>query len=460
LGKVKNAVRSWLNKMVNVKSPNILESNIADKQKLWKDMYLDNAPWTRKKNVHSLNLAAALVAKISWLITMEMKSEVNDDRVNEIYQKEVLKNIRTQVEYGLALGGIILKPYASNGQIMIDFAQATDFVVDSFSNDGTITGVTFKDYTECKGSVFLRLETHTFDEHQKTYLIANKVYKSDEHGTVGTEVKDYSFIEIWANLNPETLFANIKAPLFGYFKPATSNNVDTKSPLGISIYARAVDAIKRADIQLSSLVREFKVKEAKQYISHLAVKSAGELPYLEDDYYIKLNMGGKNASGEEFFESYSPAINEISYLAGLNEYKKEIEDCIGLSHGTISEMEMVAKTATEIQMSRQLTYVMIKENQKNLDDALKDAVYAIGVWLNYPKLPPDYLVTTDFDDSIINDKEAVLKSMAEDVAAGLLKPEIYLAKKYGVDEKKALEMMPESESLLMGTPEAPPGRSI
>ena len=441
--------------MLDVKSPTILESGISKEQKLWKEMYLNRAPWTRKKNVHSLNLASTVATKISWLITMEMKSEVNDDRVNKIYQEEVLEHIREQVEYGLALGGIIFKPYVSNGKIMVDFAQATDFVVNSFGNKGMITSLTFKDFTEYKGSIYIRLETHSFNKDLESYLITNKVHKSDKQGSIGTEIKDYTFIETWANLKPEFYLVKIKSPLFGYFKPATNNNIDTKSPLGVSIYSRAVEAIERADLQLSSLIREFRVKEAKQYVSSLAVKGGSPLPYLEDDYYIMLNT-----DEDGFFQSYSPDINEDSYLSALNEFKKEVEDCIGLSRGTLSEVEIVAKTATEIQMSKQLTYEMVCENQKNLNKALNDVVYAIGVWLNYPKLPPDYVVTTDFDDSIINDKETVLKGMAEDVAAGLLKPEIYLAKKYGVDEKKALEMMPESESLLMGTPEALPGRSI
>ena len=33
--------------------------------------------------------------------------------------------------------------------------------------------------------------------------------------------------------------------------------------------------------------------------------------------------------------------------------------------------------------------------------------------------------------------------MQADVAAGILRPELYIMKKYGVDEKTALEMMPK-----------------
>ena len=54
-------------------------------------------------------------------------------------------------------------------------------------------------------------------------------------------------------------------------------------------------------------------------------------------------------------------------------------------------------------------------------------------------------VTVDFDDSIIEDKQQILNDMRLDVSGGILKPEIYLSKKYNVSEEEARQMMPEPE---------------
>ena len=51
-------------------------------------------------------------------------------------------------------------------------------------------------------------------------------------------------------------------------------------------------------------------------------------------------------------------------------------------------------------------------------------------------------VTVDFDDSIIEDKQTVNNDMRMDVSAGLLKPELYIAKKYNVSLEEAREMIP------------------
>lgn len=428
------------------------QSNIAmaSQQSLWKAMYLNKSPWLKKDKIFSLNLAAAIAGEISRLVTLEIESHADNEGIDVIYQREVMRGIRNRVELGLALGGIIIKPYISSNTIKIDFAQPDEFTIVGCTSDGRITGVVFKDYHAQNGTLYARLEQHRFDENEKLYTIVNKVFTADQRGEPQKEIKNYSIIEAWAGLEPELTLANIESPLFGYFKPATSNNIDTKSPLGVSIYARAVEAIKRCDMQASGLVREFRVKEAKQYVSSLAVKSTKEpLPYLEDDFYIKLNTNS-GKSGEEFFESYSPEIYAEKYIMALNEYKRQVEDCVGIAHGTISPPESVTKTATEVKSSRERMAVTISENRRNLEDALRDVSYAIGIWMNYPNVPSDYGIVTTFDEGIYIDWEVEINGMLADVSQGLLRPEIYLSKKYSVTEEEAILMMPEGERLLRG----------
>ena len=56
-----------------------------------------------------------------------------------------------------------------------------------------------------------------------------------------------------------------------------------------------------------------------------------------------------------------------------------------------------------------------------------------------------YDMSFSFDDSLILDKDSELAGMLGDVSAGILRPEIYLARKYGVSEEEALKMMPTYE---------------
>ncbi|WP_460377684.1 phage portal protein, partial [Paraclostridium bifermentans] len=127
-----------------------------------------------------------------------------------------------------------------------------------------------------------------------------------------------------------------------------------------------------------------------------------------------------------------------------------IEFNCGLAYGTLSDVNDVSKTATEIKTSKQRSYSTVKDIQKSLEKALKDLIVSISdlatlYKLNTSSIDIDKDVSFDWDDSLILDKDSELESMRSDVSANILRPEIYLAKKYGVSEEEALKMMPEIE---------------
>lgn len=89
-------------------------------------------------------------------------------------------------------------------------------------------------------------------------------------------------------------------------------------------------------------------------------------------------------------------------------------------------------------------YSFIKDCQKALQYALDDLIYSMSVLGQlYNLCNGNYEVSYNWNDSIIVNKDKELESMRADVAAGIIKPIYYIMKKYGVDEKTALDMMPD-----------------
>ena len=92
----------------------------------------------------------------------------------------------------------------------------------------------------------------------------------------------------------------------------------------------------------------------------------------------------------------------------------------------------------------------LKKHEIILDDALKRLCRLIvqyGKLISGLPLDDSSDVTIDFDDSIIEDRQSQNNDMRADVAAGILRPEYYIMKKYGVSEKEAQEMIPEAGPL-------------
>lgn len=411
---------------------------------LWSLMYKDKAPWL-DDNTKSLNLASAIASELARLATIEMKSEItgtedtNNKRaeyLNEQYQK-VINDIRTTTEYAAALGGLIFKPYIDGDNIAVDYVLADEFIPVKYDSSGNITAVIFIERMRKERNIYTRLEYH--DLLKEGYYISNTAYVNEN----GDESLGYQVplteVEEWADLEPEILLTNVEKPLFGYLKMPMANTIDTRSPLGISVYARAVGLIEEADKQYSRILWEYEGSELAINASMDLFKADNTLPKGKERLYRKLDT-----DAEDFFEPFSPAIRDESLFNGLNKILQRIEFACGLAYGTLSDVQLVEKTAEEIKVSKQRSYSTVVDIQKAIKIALTDLVYAMDVYVTLGELAPagEYDISFEFDDSLVVDAQAEQAILLQEVAAGLIKPEMYLMRRYGVTEEQAREMLP------------------
>lgn len=108
------------------------------------------------------------------------------------------------------------------------------------------------------------------------------------------------------------------------------------------------------------------------------------------------------------------------------------------------------KTATEVISENSDMYRMIKKHEIILEDVLEELVRIIirlGIVLGNP-LNPDTEITIDFDDSIIEDKEAERQSDRQDVSMGAMALFEYRMKYYGETEEVARLFLRDQSSWL------------
>ena len=79
-------------------------------------------------------------------------------------------------------------------------------------------------------------------------------------GTLGTECS-LSEVPQWADVLPEKVYENVQRPLFAIFQTPDSNNIDPTSPLGVSVFADAVDYIRDADEHWERILWELESSE-------------------------------------------------------------------------------------------------------------------------------------------------------------------------------------------------------
>lgn len=419
---------------------------------LWSDMYQNNPPW-KSKNVSCMGIPGAIANELARLVTIEFKSEISDNEfLNEEYKK-VLKDLKTSCEYACAKGGLIFKPYVNEDHIEVDIIQMDNFFPVSYKKN-EITAAIFLESKVIGKKQYTRVEYHSLEDG--IYTIKNTAFEKTNiinSNTLGKQVS-LSIIPEWEDLEEETTIKNMDKPLFSFFRIPLANQIDPNSPLGVSVYSKAKDLIEEADKQYSRILWEYEGTElavnADESLFRLNPNTKlPELPEGKERLYRTFDFENVKLESQQMLETFSPNIRDSSLFNGLNQLLRRIEFNCGLAYGTLSDINDTDKTATEIKASKQRSYSTVKDIQKALQIALMDLVECMYILSKLYNLQTGNFnkenISFDWDDSIILDKDSELAAMREDVAAGILKPEIYLAKKYGVSEEEAKKLMPNIE---------------
>lgn len=457
--KIRSYIRQVINRMLKrgvvEKELNVdvvTSDKMASAINLWGKMYEDNAPWL-SDTVKSMNLAATIASEFARLTTLEMVSKIEGNAYLDEQYQVVVENLRTYVEYGCAKGGIIFKPYVSNGNIEVDFTQADCFYPTAYNSRGEVTGAVFVDTKTMGDQIYTRLEYHNLTT--EGYYISNRAYvirNTEGNESLGKEIP-LTDVGDWAELEPEVIIQNIDKPLFAYFKIPIANTIDNNSPLGVSVYSRAVKDIEEADKQYSRILWEYEGSElaVDASVDTLRLDKFGEpvLPQGKERLFRVFDFSTKDEKGA--FRTFSPEIRDISLFNGLNNLLKQIEFKCGLAYGTISDPQNVDKTAEEIKTSKQRSYQTVTDIQKALEKALKHLVYAMGIVGTLSGLPTKGKndVAFKWDDSTLLDIEKERNIDRQDVAMGVMSKVEYRMKWYGETEEEATKKIPEQADLIM-----------
>lgn len=414
-------------------------SNEMDKaMNLWLKIFTNNAPWLNEE-VRSLQLGASIAEEFARLITLEMKSEVTGsaraDYINEYYQK-VLEDLKSELALFNAVGGGFFKPYVKTDKFYIDYIPQTDCKPLKFDSAGNITSMVFSSQITKEDKIYTRLEIHTLEG--TNYTIENKAYVTESYNSsiLGRQIPLFEVSE-WADLEPKTTIENIERPLFAYYKVPLTNNIDTKSCLGVSVYHKAIDSIRKADIQAARLDYEYESAERSVYADIDALRN-------EEGKETRSKIVKTLNTGEDgFYKEFSPALRDEGFIRGQNKIKQEIEFQSHLAYGTISDPNQVDKTATEINASKQRSYSSVSQMQKSLENALKHLVYILDVYCDLYELAPagKYEVSAEWDDSIIVDTETEQRIRLQETNLGLGSKLDYLMWRYGLTEEQAQEKL-------------------
>ena len=508
-----------------------VSSKMSEAIDRWTDMYEDNAPWIHEPDasnpvkVVSLGLPSFIASEKARMAVIELQSEITAPTktvekdnpkyfapttdafgnvkvsgetktiveeeptspterasfMNDTYQRKLLPKLRTQLEYGIAKGSLIIKPYVVKSKqsevagatqdgadvrdkfdIEFDFIQSDCFYPFSFDSSGNLREVAFIQTKTDKDCLYTRLEYHKFEGNSIT--ITNSAWKNKNATSnlnVGSAAvslgEQVALADVWEwkDIPERATIQNVDRLLFGYFKMPDANTIDPHSPLGISGFAKAETLIREADMQFSRLIWEYEGGEMAVDIDRDALKFSTEdgsfRGTLQDRLYRTVDLGESNT-----YNVFAPALRDNSMINGLNSILMRIEDVCAMSRGTISEVASEARTATEIRVLKQRSYSSNCEIQKALENALRDVVYTMDVYCTVYNIVEDvkkvngkidtkqigkYDISFTWDDSILVDVETELNKRITLMNSGVSSKKELRMWYYGETERQAQDAL-------------------
>ena len=389
------------------------------------------------------------------------------------------EKLQELVEQGLALGGASIKVWAEperkgaapgedGGEparvIRLGYVMADQFVPLAWDNARVTEGV-FISRRARKGWYYTRLEWHRWNG--ETYVITNELYKSEmQRGALAGQNQDILGIrcptaelqEMFPGLEPETVVP-VEESLFSYFRTPIANNIDDNSPLGVSIYANALETLHAIDICYDSFVTEFRLGKKKiivpaRFLRMVTDPQTGrQVRYFDpnDETYV----GVADDDGTAGVHDISVELRVEEHVAALNALLSILCLQVGFSANTFSfdEHQGGIKTATEVVSENSKTFKTVRTVQNQLRPMLEHMVrniidVAILYGMEWEGQSVERLaaggweVKVTFDDGVTQDRQTNLNEGVMLVGAGLLSKYKFLTDKkfgQGLTDKEAAD---------------------
>ena len=433
-------------------------------------------PKGKKRTLATMNagkMACSQMARYVWnercSITASMASAPQEDPLNDFLQY-VLKDNRFGSAFGdlleksFALGGGALKEWVEvpkdengndigEGKVRIGYTMASQFVPTAWDNSKVTSGI-FVSREALDGYYYTVVEWHHWDG--TTYRITNDLYRQPIKGSEPQNILGwwYPLDKVYPLLSPDTTMEDVQQAFFQYVRPFGANYADDNSPLGMSIYAPALNTLHGLDIMFDSLQREFVLGKKRIIAPARSMKVSagvnGSRPdrYFDADDEVWEALATDNPEDLKIYDN-SVDLRVEPHITGINGDLSILCAQIGFDPGTLSfDATKGLKTATEVISENSKTFGTVKAHENLLKDALVDMVHAIFdlaaryglTWEGKTiesLIAGGYDVSVQFDDSIIEDKNAEINRGVMMVGSGLMSRKKFMVDVLGYTPEEA-----------------------
>lgn len=316
--------------------------------------------------------------------------------------------------------------YQDNNKIIMDYVGAEHIYPLSWRN---------REISEC---AFVSMaddgayvQFHVLEQGQ--YVVYNRRY--NKKGVAVT--LDEGMIPEWRT--------GSDVPAFQIVKLNIGNNIDSKSPMGISIYHNSIDVIKNIDTIFDSFDNEFSLGKKRIFVdgSVVNVQMQDGIVTPVFDQNDTVFYGLPEMEGSQKIVESNMTLRMEEHVSGLQAALDVLSDNVGFGRGYYKFEEGTVSTATEVISQNSKLYRKVQKDNLLLEDAIVGMVRSI---LQIAGKNADQEITVSFDDSIIEDTQAIAARSMMEFNAGIIDRIEYFKRVYNMTDEAAQELDAEIAS--------------
>lgn len=295
-----------------------------------------------------------------------------------------------------------------------------------------------------KGIRYVILSVHKIAD-DGNYHIYNHLFK-DNNGNL-TEITEKE-----DTMRDFDTMSNI--PWFAIFKPLLTNNLFNNSPFGIPHYANAIDNMKAVDICFDALKNEVNDGRKRTFVrADMFSYDDGTQKLVFDPNDTTVYQLPTGATKDDLIQSESDELRTDKQISTLNMNLNILGNKVGFGENHYHFDGTNLNTATAVVSSNSKLFRRKRKLEIGYESAIYDLVkaicYASSQFGIYNINAEDMVI--QFDDSIIEDKEAESNRALREVNAGLMSKVEYRELIYGetteIAEQKIKEIKENEPSI-------------
>lgn len=438
----------------------------------WRQWYKGNVPefhgyrvWNGQSKVKCTRYSLGMAKKVceDWanlLMNEKVQITLEGDKeqtfIDEVFTANNFEvSVNELQERGAAAGTYAIIPRITRatvdqsgtvldgGEIILDYITAENIYPLAWSGR-EITECAFTSTVTSGGKTYLYMQLHT--KENGLYQIRNVVYE-DLNGCL----KQANFADVpgMEAVSDAPILTGSETPQFVIGRYNIVNNVEDNCPMGVAVYANAIDQIKSCDVVYDSYVNEFILGKKRVMVKPSATKNIdGENVFDPSD--VTFYVLPEDVTDGAVIQPVDMSLRVDEHQNGIQAQFDLLSAKCGFGERHYKFDSGNVSTATQIISENSTLFRTVKKHEILLEALLIKLcriILRMGNTYMRAGLNEDVEISVDFDDSIIEDRKTDEARVYQMLSAGLMRPDEARSILMNEDIETARKALPGVEDL-------------